>query len=189
MAESILTKQAIAGSLKELCSVKAFDKISIGELTKKCGINRQTFYYHFTDKYALLNWIYASDLLEPHMKDLNFNNWDERLRSLMEVMYKDKLFYMNTIKHAGSYIIQYMLNDTEMIITKAIDTIDQNSIVCDTERHFLSRFLSYGICGILTEWVTEGMQTGPKEMSAYMLKMLKHCENAAYDFKTGKLDI
>ena len=67
MAESILTKQAIAGSLKELCSVKAFDKISIGELTKKCGINRQTFYYHFTDKYALLNWIYASDLLEPHM--------------------------------------------------------------------------------------------------------------------------
>ena len=120
---------------------------------------------------------------------LNFNNWDERLRSLMEVMYKDKLFYMNTIKHAGSYIIQYMLNDTEMIITKAIDTIDQNSIVCDTERHFLSRFLSYGICGILTEWVTEGMQTDPKEMSAYMLKMLKHCENAAYDFKTGKLDI
>ena len=189
MAEAALTKRAIANSLKELSEETAFDKISVGDISARCRINRQTFYYHFQDKYDLLTWIYYEDYFDPNLVDVSLENWDKCVCGLLSSLRKDKAFCVNTIKHAGSYIIQYMLNDTEMIITKAIDTIDQNSIVCDTERHFLSRFLSYGICGILTEWVTEGMQTDPKEMSAYMLKMLKHCENAAYDFKTGKLDI
>ena len=30
---------------------------------QKVGLNRQTFYYHFTDKYDLLRWIYRHDAL------------------------------------------------------------------------------------------------------------------------------
>ncbi len=33
------------------------------DITKKVGLNRQTFYYHFTDKYDLLRWIYRHDAL------------------------------------------------------------------------------------------------------------------------------
>lgn len=48
------TKQAIASALIELCEQKDFRKISVQDITKKVGLNRQTFYYHFTDKYDLL---------------------------------------------------------------------------------------------------------------------------------------
>ena len=53
MSDSLITKKAIAGALKTVCKEKAFDKISIADITAACGLNRQTFYYHFQDKYEL----------------------------------------------------------------------------------------------------------------------------------------
>ena len=35
----------------------SFRKITIQNVTDHCGLNRQTFYYHFKDMYDLLNWI------------------------------------------------------------------------------------------------------------------------------------
>ena len=41
------TKMAIAYALKELVEEKSLNKITIQDIADKCGINRQTFYYHF----------------------------------------------------------------------------------------------------------------------------------------------
>ena len=107
MAESTITKRAIADSLKLLTKNKTFDKISVKDISEKCGINRQTFYYHFVDKFNLLEWIYINDLLEQHMMDVNFDNWPERLEALLSAMQSDKVFYINTIKHTENYIQEY----------------------------------------------------------------------------------
>lgn len=189
MAESILTKQAIAHSLKELSPDKAFDKISVGEIAEAAKLNRQTFYYHFSDKYALLKWIYMNDLLLPNMSDLSFDNWDKKLLSVMETMVSDKPFYTNTIRHAEDYIKQYMLENAESIFGRAIDQIDQRGKVSSEERVFISRFFSHGLCGMIIEWVMNGMTTDPKTITRYMKNMLISCENAAYRYKKGELDI
>lgn len=51
------TKFAIAFAFKELLLEKSIDKITINDITEKCGINRQTFYYHFHDIYELIECI------------------------------------------------------------------------------------------------------------------------------------
>lgn len=55
MSDSLITKKAIASGIKELTQKKSFNKISIRDITDQCGLNRQTFYYHFQDKYELIN--------------------------------------------------------------------------------------------------------------------------------------
>lgn len=52
---SEITKHALEDSLKVLLLRKTFNKITIGDLTKECGIYRMTFYYHFTDMHHLLS--------------------------------------------------------------------------------------------------------------------------------------
>ena len=44
---SNITKIAMAQSLKRMLLIKDLDKITISDITNDCGINRQTFYYHF----------------------------------------------------------------------------------------------------------------------------------------------
>ena len=54
MSDSLITKRAIAAGIKELTKKKSFDKITVSDISEICGLNRQTFYYHFQDKYELV---------------------------------------------------------------------------------------------------------------------------------------
>ncbi len=54
MAKS--TKTQILQSFSELLKNNDLDKITVTMLVNECNISRQTFYYHFTDIQALINW-------------------------------------------------------------------------------------------------------------------------------------
>lgn len=47
MADSSITRNAIADSLKELTDNKPFEKISVGEICEHCGITRKAFIITF----------------------------------------------------------------------------------------------------------------------------------------------
>ena len=64
-----LTKKELAESLKRLASERLFEHITVGDIVKECGVNRQTFYYHFTDKYELLDWIYNNETFHVYLRD------------------------------------------------------------------------------------------------------------------------
>ena len=42
-----------------------FEKITIKQITDGAGVIRVTFYNHFQDKYDLLEWIVATEILDP----------------------------------------------------------------------------------------------------------------------------
>lgn len=195
MSDNLITKRAIVDALKELTQTKTFDKISVKDISLQCGINRQTFYYHFEDKFILLKWIYEHDLFENYMKDVSFDNWTIRLEELLTAMTKEKAFYVNTINHTENYIQEYLLAQTQDIFKQAINVIDESAnageskTVSAEQRDFIARFFAYGSCGILIEWVSRGMIEEPGYITNNMKTLKDLCERASYDFLSDKLSI
>ena len=58
-----VTKRLMADALKQLMTKKPLNKITIREITEDCGVNRQTFYYHFEDIYDLMRWMFRQEAL------------------------------------------------------------------------------------------------------------------------------
>jgi AcrR family transcriptional regulator len=50
------TRALILSAFESLLADKGFESISVQDVTEKAGINRATFYAHFADKYALLDY-------------------------------------------------------------------------------------------------------------------------------------
>lgn len=74
MAKS--TKAQILQNFSELLKKHDLDKITVTMLVSECEISRQTFYYHFNDIQALINWgiqQYTAGCLEnvKNAKDIN----------------------------------------------------------------------------------------------------------------------
>lgn len=63
MADSNATKRALAAAMKQLMAKMPFAKISVGDICQVCQMNRKSFYYHFQDKYDLVNWIFQTEFL------------------------------------------------------------------------------------------------------------------------------
>jgi len=40
-----------------------FEKINVSLICEGCGMNRKSFYYHFRDKYDLVNWIFDTEFI------------------------------------------------------------------------------------------------------------------------------
>ena len=58
MADSNITKRALAAALKQLMETKPFAKISVSDICEACAMNRKSFYYPFKAQSPLVNWIF-----------------------------------------------------------------------------------------------------------------------------------
>ena len=50
MANSNITKRALATALRALMAELPFEKINVSHICERCQMNRKSFYYHFKDK-------------------------------------------------------------------------------------------------------------------------------------------
>ena len=100
MSDSHITKQALAASMKELMSEMPMNKINIGDIVGRCNMNRQSFYYHFKDKYDLVNWIYYTEFIAKIKDNLSISSWD-LLENICEFFFENKVFYTNAFKVTG----------------------------------------------------------------------------------------
>ncbi len=64
---SAFTKEAIRRSCLKLMNRRPYKKITVRAICEDCGINRNTFYYHYDDIPSLLNEI-AFELVDDAMK-------------------------------------------------------------------------------------------------------------------------
>ncbi len=63
--------------------VKPLDKITIKEIVDECGLNRQTFYYHFPDIFGLLEWMFQQDAEKKMKKYNNIDVWEQGFMELL----------------------------------------------------------------------------------------------------------
>ena len=50
------TRQSLEQAFVDLLHEKGFQAITVQDITQRAGLNRATFYAHFPDKYALLDY-------------------------------------------------------------------------------------------------------------------------------------
>lgn len=181
MANSNITKKALAQSLKELGASKILDKITVADITEHCGVNRQTFYYHFDDKYELLNWIYTQDLFIPLTRDLTFENWGDKLVQLFQYMKQQKSFFMNTIKSSNNFFAEYTNKIFAELFKKAIVELNMYSHLNEKEQDIYARFFAYGLTGVVVDWAMKGMKEDADQLTDLLQHMIFHTEELGYE--------
>lgn len=179
---SNVTKNRIADTLREIMKSKSFEKISIADITTACSIHRQTFYYHFADKYELLNWICCNELIEPLINDLSVENIYDKLNDMFKTMKDNQSFYQNAVKINADILFNYVGNFIVKQITPAIVEIEKNNSLVpqdDKETNLIAEFIGYGISGVVIDWVSHSMKETPRELTARINHIIDACKNLA----------
>jgi len=183
VSESLITKKAIAYGLKELTKKKSFDKITIQDITDICGLNRQTFYYHFQDKYELVDWIYYNEAISIIINDLTYENWDKKVLLMLDKMKSESYFYKDTLKSSTENgFKEYLFQIASELFLNIVGKIGANEDFGEDEKKFISEFYAFGIVGVIISWVQHGM----KETPEYITMQLKNVSYGTQKFAASR---
>ena len=73
---AVFTQKAIVNTFLEMLNEMPFDRITVKDIVERCGINRNTFYYHYQDVYDLLTKILEAELQRAVENSRNYDTWE-----------------------------------------------------------------------------------------------------------------
>ena len=142
------TRGAIVNAFIQLLSEKPVNKITVKDIVERCGVNRNTFYYHFHD---------IPDLAEQMMEEIiKLNNDMERVQYLPRDTF---LAYLNRLTFR--LMQEYFTAATDGLAASGEDVAA------------LARFYRCAMVGLLLDWLDGGMQEDMLELSERLCSLLQ----------------
>ncbi|WMJ83480.1 dihydroxyacetone kinase transcriptional activator DhaS [Oscillospiraceae bacterium LTW-04] len=173
MSNARFTKLMIAKGLKQLLEATPFAEVSVSNIAKQCKISRNTFYYHFKDKYDVISWIFYTEITPIIGDVVEIEHWSDGLLSLCGYMQENRKFYLNVLEFQGQNsfsecLMDFYKNLTENILRGA----NGDQVLSSQQIRQISRFYAHGLTGAVLDWAKGGMTQDPKPTIATLEKLL-----------------
>jgi len=167
------TKESLGNALKKLLSVKPIDKITVKDLVEECGVNRQTFYYHFDDVYDLLEWVFEEDANRVLPDEIFYDEWREHVMLFFRYLYDNRSFVLNIYNSQNrSYLLRYFKRRLHYCIHGFAVLVAEGKNVPWSDLEFVCDFYANGIVGIISQWMDMNMQLTDEMSEERFLKIL-----------------
>lgn len=167
--KSLTTKRALAESLKRLLSRRSFDKITVKDIVKECGVNRQTFYYHFHDIYDLIDWIFQDAADNLVKEPVDYSDWAAGLEALVRYMQNNRLLILNVYHSVNpevvnTYIKKHLRPYCQAFVSQQAQGLDFP--VEKEDIQFVTEMVTLAAAGWTIKWIEQHMKTTDEAMEA-----------------------
>lgn len=144
-----------------------FAKITVSDICAKCNMNRKSFYYHFKDKFDLVNWIYDVEYLSHVQIGENLIGWDSVLH-LCDYFYENKDFYRKVMKVEDQ---NSFINHFRDIVSPLMEEDIREILGEKTDAEFYVNFFCDAVICAFGRWISQKEPMPPKEF----VNMMKSC--------------
>lgn len=163
------TKKAILESFSHLLEQKPFDKITVKDIVEDCGINRGTFYYYYSDMYALIEDAFKSEVQRVIGEEFRSDTWQEDFLLATQLAKEEKrrLYHaFNSISRIN--LEKYLYRIAKDMMDKFVEHQAEGINATSESKEFISRFYACALVGLITLWLDDGMKEDPEK---YINKM------------------
>lgn len=159
------TKKAIVEAFLELLNKKPLDKITVKEIVDSCGINRNTFYYHFEDIHALLTFVIDGEVERVIAEHADVKSLEEGFIEAAHFALSNKRAVYHIYNSVSREELERYLNSiAEEVLRRMVEGMEVAGDVSPPARELIIHFYKYGLSGMVMAWVGEGMKADPEQL-------------------------
>lgn len=160
---SQLTRKALIDSFVKLLNEMSLDKITVKDITEACGVNRNTFYYHFKDIYGMLDEVFQMETQKVIDENKGYGTWqDAFLQSTKFALENKRAIYHIYNSLSREQLEQYLYEVTDNVMVSFVADSAKGMDVNPEDMRILVNFYKHAMVGMLLDWLKNGMRENPE---------------------------
>ncbi len=151
------TRRAIKESFLKLLNQRPLNQITVKDIVEDCGINRNSFYYHFSDLPALVEEIMAEQVSAMVENHPTVDSVQEGSDAIVEfVMHNKRAIYHIYNSVSRDVFERHLMEVCRYVVTTYLDGMLEE--VEEADRDAILRFHRCACFGSVIDWLNGGMK-------------------------------
>ena len=177
------TKKAIQETFLRLLDEKPLNQITVKQIVETCGINRNSFYYHYRDIPDLIEEIAtqaADRIIREHP---TVDSIEEALTATIDFAAENRRAILHIYRSVNRDLFeQYLWKVCDYVITAYGNTAFADARISRSDREVLERFFRCECFGVAIEWMNSRMTD---EIYAYIKRLCELYKGLVEDAVRG----
>lgn len=181
------TQKAIKESFIKLLQERPLNKITVKDIVDDCGINRNSFYYHYQDIPSLTEIIVREDAERLIAMYPSIESLEKALDVAIEFAIQNKKAALHIFNSVSRDVFeQNLLNVCEDVITKYFDMALPEFDFKEEDRHLVIGFCKCECFGVVIDWMQGGMKNDLQADLKRFRSLLPAVLEKVYNLATSK---
>lgn len=152
------TKDTIAEAFIQLLDEKAISKITVKDIVDRCGVNRNTFYYHFQDIPALCEYIWKQKIDELIATHCQPNSPKEAVAVAVAFFTQHRNAVLHVYRSLSREVFLRYLDQLALyLVQEYIESISADSPLSPVGKQFVVRYYKCTLVGLFLDWLESNM--------------------------------
>ena len=168
------TKDVIARTLIELLDEKPMSKVTVKDIVERCGVNRNTFYYHFHDIPEVVDYVLKRTWDEILNSPRESNSILECMEEMADIVKANRRMMLNVYRSVKRDAFLYYMNEVSgYVFTRYFEKNTERLEIDDHERMLLIKYYKCLYIGLLMDWLDQGMKEDLSEQIQDMAELME----------------
>ena len=162
------TQRFIMSTFMQLLEGESLDKITVRDIVEECEINRNTFYYHYSDIYDLLDDVFRVETEKFMSEDIDENTTfgEEYERAARFVLkYKNAILHIYDSKKRD-VLQNYLETLAFSFISRFVKKEADGYGLPDEDIDYITGFYTHAIVGNTLGWIKRKLPSGQEKFIA-----------------------
>lgn len=152
------TRKAIMQSFMKLVDQRPINKVTIKDIVEDCGINRNTFYYHFSDIPALIEAIVQEEAAELFQTHPTITSYEECIHLAIQEIQKNKRAVLHIYNSSNRDIYEhYLMQMCQYIVETYFNTLLGDKKIDRRDREIIVTVYSCQCFGLFIDWLNNNL--------------------------------
>ena len=153
------TKNAIRTSFLKLENDRPLSKITVKDITDDCGINRNSFYYHYQDIPSLIQEIFTEEIERIIREHPSIESLEECISIACAFASENKRAILHIYNSVNRDIFeQYLWQACSQTIIVYFHTAFPAARLSEQDRYVLLQYHTCNAFGAVSSWLNSGMR-------------------------------
>ena len=157
------TRQAIREAFIKMLNERPLDKITVKDIVTACEINRNTFYYYYSDLYAVLSEIFQAELQKVIDADDTSRSWEECFLSAAQFALKNRTAIYHVYDSVRrENLEQYLYAVAGSVMSRYVQREAEEIFASDSDKRLIANFYQSALTEMVLHWIGGGMREKPE---------------------------